>query len=71
MGFLKLLINIDYFEDVIFLIKVGFRKELDIMVGDIYGGIFFFIDNNLIVSNFGKVVIIELNNSSFDILVIV
>lgn len=39
MGLSKLLTNIDYFEDVLPLTKVGSRKELDITVGDIYGDI--------------------------------
>lgn len=68
MGLSKLLTNIDHFEDVIPLTKVGSRKELDITVGDIYGGILSPIDNNLTASNFGKAAITELNNSSSDIL---
>ena len=54
MGLSKLLTNIDHFEDVIPLTKVGSRKELDITVGDIYGGILSPIDNNLTASNFEK-----------------
>ncbi|MGX5450048.1 type II pantothenate kinase [Bacillus cereus] len=68
MGLSKLLTNIDHFEDVIPLTKVGSRKELDITVGDIYGGILSPIDNNLTASNFGKAAITESNNSSSDIL---
>ena len=68
MGLSKLLTNIDHFEDIIPLTKVGSRKELDITVGDIYGGILSPIDNNLIASNFGKAAITESNNSSSDIL---
>ncbi|HDR6216182.1 TPA: type II pantothenate kinase [Bacillus cereus] len=68
MGLSKLLTNIDHFEDIIPLTKVGSRKELDITVGDIYGGILSPIDNNLTASNFGKAAITESNNSSSDIL---
>ena len=68
MGLSKLLTNIDHFEDVIPLTKVGTRKELDITVGDIYGGILSPIDNNLTASNFGKAAITESNYNSSDIL---
>ncbi|MGH1284066.1 type II pantothenate kinase [Bacillus toyonensis] len=68
MGLSKLLTNIDHFEDVIPLTKIGSRKELDITVGDIYSGILSPIDNNLTASNFGKAAITESNNSSSDIL---
>ena len=61
MGLSKLLTNIDHFEDVIPLTKVGSRKELDITVGDIYGGILSPIDNILTASNFGKAATIESN----------
>lgn len=68
MGLSKLLTNIDHFEDVIPLTKVGSRKELDITVGDIYGGILSPIDNSLTASNFGKVAITDSNYNSSDIL---
>ncbi len=68
MGLSKLLTNIDHFEDVIPLTKVGSRKELDITVGDIYGGILSPIDNILTASNFGKAATIESNYNSSDIL---
>jgi len=68
MGLSKLLTNIDHFEDVIPLTKVGSRKDLDITVGDIYGGILSPIDNNLTASNFGKAAITESNYNSSDIL---
>ena len=68
MGLSKLLTNIDQFEDVIPLTKVGSRKDLDITVGDIYDGILSPIDNNLTASNFGKVAITESHFNSSDIL---
>ncbi|QWU45579.1 type II pantothenate kinase [Bacillus sp. NP247] len=68
MGLSKLLTNIDHFEDVIPLTKIGSRKSLDITVGDIYGGILSPIDNNLTASNFGKATITDSNYSSSDIL---
>ena len=68
MGLSKLLTNIAHFEDVIPLTKVGSRKELDITVGDIYGGILSPIDNSLTASNFGKVAITDSNYNSSDIL---
>lgn len=68
MGLSKLLTNIDHFEDVIPLTKIGYRKELDITVGDIYGGILSPIDNSLTASNFGKAAITNSNYSSSDIL---
>ncbi|PEX80090.1 type II pantothenate kinase [Bacillus cereus] len=68
MGLSKLLTNIDQFEDVIPLTKAGSRKDLDITVGDIYGGILSPIDNSLTASNFGKVAITESHFNSSDIL---
>ncbi|PGB02779.1 type II pantothenate kinase [Bacillus toyonensis] len=68
MGLSKLLTNIDHFEDVIPLTKIGSRKELDFTVGDIYSGILSPIDNNLTASNFGKAAITNSNYSSSDIL---
>ncbi|MGQ7874972.1 type II pantothenate kinase [Bacillus sp. 1A] len=68
MGLSKLLTNIDHFEDVIPLTKLGSRKELDITVGDIYGGILSPIDNSLTASNFGKATKTDSNFSSADIL---
>lgn len=67
MGLSKLLTNIDHFEDVIPLTNIGSRKELDITVGDIYGGILSPIDNSLTASNFGKAAITDSNYSSSDI----
>ncbi|WP_242301901.1 type II pantothenate kinase [Bacillus cereus group sp. BfR-BA-01423] len=63
MGLSKLLTNIDHFEDVIPLTKVGSRKDLDITVGDISP-----IDNSLTASNFGKAATIESNYNNSDIL---
>ncbi|AXY09462.1 type II pantothenate kinase [Bacillus thuringiensis LM1212] len=60
--------NIDHFEDVIPLTKVGSRKDLDITVGDIYSGILSPIDNSLTASNFGKAANTEANYNSSDIL---
>ena len=68
IGLTKYLTNIDHFEDVIPLTKVGSRKELDITVGDIYGGILSPIDNSLTASNFGKAAISESKYNSSDIL---
>ncbi|MBJ7997973.1 type II pantothenate kinase [Bacillus mycoides] len=68
MGLSKLLTNIDHFEDVIPLTKIGSRNSLDITVGDIYGGILSPLDNNLTASNFGKAIITDSNYSSSDIL---
>lgn len=68
MGLSKLLTNIDHFEDVIPLTKIGSRNSLDITVGDIYGGILSPLDNNLTASNFGKATITDSNYSSSDIL---
>ncbi|PER30018.1 type II pantothenate kinase [Bacillus cereus] len=68
MGLSKLLTNIDQFEDVIPLTKTGSRKDLDITVGDIYGGILSPIDNSLTASNFGKAANIDSNFSKSDIL---
>ncbi|HDR7794416.1 TPA: type II pantothenate kinase [Bacillus luti] len=68
MGLSKLLTNIDQFEDVIPLTKIGSRKDLDITVGDIYGGILSPIDNTLTASNFGKAAITDSNFNSSDII---
>ncbi|MGE7881936.1 type II pantothenate kinase [Bacillus sp. NPDC094077] len=68
MGLSKLLTNIDHFEDVIPLTKVGSRKDLDITVGDIYGGILSPIDNSLTASNFGKAAIIDSDIANSDII---
>ncbi|MDH4421590.1 type II pantothenate kinase [Bacillus cereus] len=68
MGLSKLLTNIDQFEDVIPLTKTGSRKDLDITVGDIYGGILSPIDNSLTASNFGKAANIDSNFSKSDII---
>lgn len=68
MGLSKLLTNIDHFEDVIPLTKIGSRKELDITVGDIYGGILSPIDNSLTASNFGKTTKTVSNYNSSDLL---
>ncbi|KAA0765657.1 type II pantothenate kinase [Bacillus sp. SH5-2] len=68
MGLSKLLTNIDHFEDVIPLTKVGSRKDLDITVGDIYGDILSPIDNNLTASNFGKATNTDSNFSKSDII---
>ena len=67
-GTFKIVNKYDRFEDVIPLTKVGSRKELDITVGDIYGGILSPIDNSLTASNFGKAAISESKYNSSDIL---
>ncbi|HGH7183027.1 type II pantothenate kinase [Bacillus cereus] len=68
MGLSKLLTNIDQFEDVIPLTKIGSRKDLDITVGDIYGNILSPIDTNLTASNFGKATNTNSNFSKSDII---
>ncbi len=52
MGLSKLLTNLDHFEDVIPLTKVGTRKKLDITVGDIYEWYSLPIDNSLALQQF-------------------
>ncbi|KAB2441110.1 type II pantothenate kinase [Bacillus luti] len=68
MGLSKLLTNIDQFEDVIPLTKIGSRKDLDITVGDIYGNILSPIDTSLTASNFGKATNTNSNFSKSDII---
>ncbi|MEN1937894.1 type II pantothenate kinase [Paenibacillus sp. 102] len=68
MGLSKLLTNIDRFEEVIRHTKLGSRRNLDIIVGDIYNGILSPIDNNLTASNFGKATISEADYNKSDLI---
>ena len=67
MGLSKLLTNIDHFEDVIPLTKIGSRNSLDITVRNLWRD-YYPLDNNLTASNFGKATITDSNYSSSDIL---
>lgn len=53
-----ILINLQIFDDFLELVEQGDYREVDMLVKDIYGGVYFFIGffGDIIVSSFGKVV---------------
>jgi pantothenate kinase len=57
IGLSKLLINVDNYNDIMKLAKLGDNRNVDLVVGDIYGGNASSIglDSSVIASSFGKI----------------
>lgn len=57
IGLSKLLINVDNYSDILKLAEQGDNKNIDLLVGDIYGGSANNINLNhdVIASSFGKI----------------
>jgi pantothenate kinase len=57
IGLCKLLIQVDNYNDIMKLAKIGDNKNVDLIVKDIYGGgsNAFGLDDNIVASSFGKI----------------
>ena len=64
IGLSKLMIDVDNYSDILKLAQAGDNKNVDLMVGDIYGGSAnnINLDSDIIASSFGKINDIIHNN---------